>query len=207
MNFRHDFHTATELCDGKVLVVGPAQDAPGEQRNAELYDPVAKTWTSVGPMKFPHDHHTATLIPAGCGSSSCQVLIAGGGSAQVETYQVDTGQWRAEKSMNFIRSWHTATPVVDGCRRRGDGRVRPVRFRGHGGGVEPRHGTLDRDDTAQRGPLGPLVVARGAKPGPPTVQGAFRFEARDRAGHSVHDTHARMTGPRASAIHNLLKAK
>jgi hypothetical protein len=116
MNFRHDFHTAIELCNGKVLVVGPAQDAPGEQRNAELYDPTNDTWTSVGPMNFPHDHHTATLIPAGCGSSSCQVLIAGGGSAQAETYQVDTGQWRKEKPMNFVRSWHTATPVVDGCR-------------------------------------------------------------------------------------------
>jgi hypothetical protein len=128
------FHTATELCNGKVLVVGGITDSSAQYR-AELYDPalddgVQNPWKPVN-THFPHwDFHTATLIPKGCRieadgtPSPCQVLITGGNMTQpirsVETYQEDdgdgVGSFREEPAMVDPRSRHTATPIADGCK-------------------------------------------------------------------------------------------
>lgn len=72
-------HTATLLPDGKVLVAGGFIQGTngGSYRqtsfsSAELYDPVAKTWTTTGSMPGGKDSHTASRLPNG------KVLVVGG---------------------------------------------------------------------------------------------------------------------------------
>jgi Putative Ig domain/Galactose oxidase, central domain len=87
MTSAHVAHTATLLTSGplqgKVLIVGG--DVLGEGTNiptnvAELYDPVANTFTATGPLNVARANHVAVLLPNG------KVLIAGGvnGSNQAE---------------------------------------------------------------------------------------------------------------------------
>jgi len=58
-------HPAVLLPDGRVLAIGAEM--------AQIYDPVADTWTDVGKMEVPRaDGHTATLLGDG------RVLILGG---------------------------------------------------------------------------------------------------------------------------------
>jgi N-acetylneuraminic acid mutarotase len=70
-------HTATRLADGRVLVVGgtgkliTAIGAEAPLDSAEIYDPVANTWTTVGNMTMARSAHRAALLPDG------RVLITG----------------------------------------------------------------------------------------------------------------------------------
>src|SRR5438874_312283 len=66
--------TATLLPSGKVLVAGGGvTPSGGPVRTAELYDPVADTFTSIAStMSVERQFHTATLLPNG------KVLLAGG---------------------------------------------------------------------------------------------------------------------------------
>ncbi len=67
-------HTATLLRDGRVLVTGGSDG--GALDSAEVYDPVAGTWTELtNKMAVPRFHHTATLLPRG------RVLLTGGQSS------------------------------------------------------------------------------------------------------------------------------
>jgi hypothetical protein len=74
MNSNRFRHTATVLQDGTVLVTGgqSSNSSLSVLNTAELYDPVAKTWTLVGPMRKAREYQTATLLADGT------VLIAGG---------------------------------------------------------------------------------------------------------------------------------
>ena len=70
-------HTATLLSGGRVLVAGGADAlddslAANILASAELYDPVAGTFTPAGSMATGRQSETATLLPDG------RVLIAGG---------------------------------------------------------------------------------------------------------------------------------
>jgi N-acetylneuraminic acid mutarotase len=117
-----DFHTATLLPNGKVLVTG------GENHtnlggtvvlaSAELYDPASGTWTGTGSLATARDFHTSTLLPNG------QVLVAGGenhsnngGSsvvlASAEVYDPASGTWAATGSLATPRAIHTATLLPD----------------------------------------------------------------------------------------------
>src|SRR5580704_7890245 len=62
-------HTATLLPNGTVLVAGGSRGTAVErnsaQANAEIYDPVAGTWTVTGHMTSARVDHTATLLPNG----------------------------------------------------------------------------------------------------------------------------------------------
>jgi len=69
MNHQRSFHTATLLPNGKVLVAGGDD---GDNTSAELYDPVAGTWSSTGSLNHPRVFHTATLLNSGL------VLAVGG---------------------------------------------------------------------------------------------------------------------------------
>lgn len=67
--------TATLLPDGTVLVAGGGYSAPNgfsSLANANLYDPVAGTWTLTGSFPTGRSQHTATLLPNGT------VLVAAG---------------------------------------------------------------------------------------------------------------------------------
>ena len=63
-------YTATLLPNGKVLVAGG--DDGSRLASAELYDPVANTWSPAGSLATARSDHTATLLPNG------KVLVAGG---------------------------------------------------------------------------------------------------------------------------------
>ena len=75
-----DWHTATLLGNGKVLMVGgwyTTSDNYGEPINttlasAELFDPVTGTFTATGSLTMARWGHTATLLSNG------KVLVAGG---------------------------------------------------------------------------------------------------------------------------------
>jgi len=106
-------HAATVLWNGKVLVTGgqtSSTDNTSTINSAEIYDPVANTWTTIASMNTARAFHTSTLLPNG------DVLIAGGinslgqvlKTAEIfdhtnNTFYTVTGQMAA------TRNQHTAT--------------------------------------------------------------------------------------------------
>ncbi len=112
-----DSHTATLLQDGQVLVVG-GYTYDGSQAfaraSAELFDPVTKTWITVGGLTTSRGHHTATLLPNG------QVLVVGGiGSnfsalASAELFDPATKTWSPVAGLTIPRGLHTATLLQNG---------------------------------------------------------------------------------------------
>jgi WD40 repeat protein len=72
MHFVHDYHTATLLANGLVLIAGGGSNFGSTTNCAELYEPFSQMWTTAATMNAPRQHHTATLLPNG------RVLAAGG---------------------------------------------------------------------------------------------------------------------------------
>ncbi len=79
LNKAHDYHTATLLTNGVVLVAGYST-FNSTNVSAELYSPALNAWFVAAPMNFPRIQHTATLLPNG------QVLVEGGLVATAELY-------------------------------------------------------------------------------------------------------------------------
>jgi galactose oxidase-like protein/Kelch motif protein len=99
----------TESADPGVLVAGGLDPSGWALATAEIYDPVAGTWTATGSMTTPRNCHTATLLQNG------HVLVAGGnGVAGAEVYDPATGTWMATGSLSTAREWHTATLLQNG---------------------------------------------------------------------------------------------
>ncbi|HTY02961.1 MAG TPA: kelch repeat-containing protein, partial [Rhodocyclaceae bacterium] len=80
-NDQHEFHTATVLANGKVLVAGGEHDANVVECSSgygcvvntmDLYDPTTGFWTAVGPMTTKREFHASALLSNG------RVLITGG---------------------------------------------------------------------------------------------------------------------------------
>ena len=82
-------HTATALADGKVLVLGGVpsvqniHEQPPDPEYAEVYDPVAGTFSSAGNFTLSRTNYTATLLNDGT------VLIAGGEQAGITVTSAD----------------------------------------------------------------------------------------------------------------------
>jgi hypothetical protein len=98
-----DYHTATLLRDGTVLVVG---------RLAELYDPSNGSWRATGNLIQGRNHYATTLLANG------KVLVAGGGDdnslASAELYDPSGGTWTATGSMSEGRTFITPTLLPGG---------------------------------------------------------------------------------------------
>jgi N-acetylneuraminic acid mutarotase len=114
-------HTATLLPDGRVLVTGgstvstSASQGYVNNASAEIYDPVANTWTATPPMSVARSHHTATLLADG------KVLVVGGENAtylveaSAEIYDPVANTWAAPRAQPLAaRSQHTATLLANG---------------------------------------------------------------------------------------------
>ena len=110
-------HTATLLSSGLVLVVGGEVASGGRFHaigTAELYDPVARNWSSTGSLVAQRAYHTATLLQDG------KVLVTGGccgasgALASAELYDPATGAWSGTGNLVTGRYWHTATRLRNG---------------------------------------------------------------------------------------------
>ena len=82
--------------------------------NAEIFNPSAASFTSVGKLLAPRTGYTQTLLPNG------KVLIAGGIDASIaptikaELFDPSTSTFTATGDMNTPRALHTATLLGDG---------------------------------------------------------------------------------------------
>lgn len=111
-------HTATLLTNGMVLIAGGYSASGGSTTplvSAELYDPVAGTFTTTGGLvATARIDSTATLLGNG------RVLIAGGADAlgnslaSAEIYDLASGSFTSTPTMNFQRTFPTATLLNNG---------------------------------------------------------------------------------------------
>jgi Galactose oxidase, central domain len=115
MNAARQFHTATLLLSGQVLITGGTGTRPGQVAlaSAEIFDPDTNTFTSVGEMTTPRARHTATLLPDG------RVLIVGGnspwpGSETAELYDPKARTFTRTGDMLAPELSHTATLLNNG---------------------------------------------------------------------------------------------
>ncbi|CAF0979756.1 unnamed protein product [Adineta steineri] len=72
MSVAREYHTASTLANGLVLVVGGSD--PGYLNSAELYNPSTGIWTTTGSMNVARGYHTASILANG------SVLVVGGSS-------------------------------------------------------------------------------------------------------------------------------
>lgn len=113
-------HTATLISGGNVLVAGGASRFGGAATStAELFDPVATTFTATGTMVTARALHTATLLNDGT------VLLAGGDSyfysgsqghslSAAELFDPVKRDFSSTADMTAPRESHTATLLLTG---------------------------------------------------------------------------------------------
>jgi Galactose oxidase, central domain len=113
------YHTATLLPNGKVLVAGGyGSGGVGWLIDCQLYDPQKGEFGETGRLTTRRDAHTATLLPNG------KVLVAGGEEvneggfavllASAELYDPASGLFSLTGSMVTGRELHTATLMGNG---------------------------------------------------------------------------------------------
>src|SRR5205823_6845599 len=113
-----EFHNATLLPNGKVLITGGfglLNDSSSITNTAELFDPGAGTFTTLPPMTSARVFHTTTLLRNG------QVLITGGLSTNnmavttAELFDPTAGTFTPiPNAMSMTRLGHTATLLQSG---------------------------------------------------------------------------------------------
>jgi len=114
MSTGRNYHTATLLPNGKVLVVGGQVPSGGGLKTADVYDPATNAWSPAAGMDIGRSQHTATLLANG------KVLVAGGygssniSNATAELYDPATNTWSPAASMGTTRAVHTATLLPSG---------------------------------------------------------------------------------------------
>ena len=122
LNVARSYHTATLLCDGKIVVAGGFDGTGTKTATSEVYtfktDSPKGTFAAAGNMPSPSAGHTATLIgdgPDPCASpSKSRVLVTGGGNASAALFSPSSKNWTAVAAMPSARTFHTATRLPDG---------------------------------------------------------------------------------------------
>jgi len=110
---QRQYHTATLLPNGQVLMAGGADADFDCLPYAELYDPTTGAFTATGQLQTGRYAHTATLLANGL------VLITGGIAAEgttksAELYNPANGTFTPTGNMKYARVGHTATLLADG---------------------------------------------------------------------------------------------
>ena len=98
LNNRHILGAAASLPNGRAIVVGGLDvGAPGFPATAaaEIYDPVARTWTPVKPMSIGRWSLDSVLLSNG------KVLFAGGASAFQKSAVLDSAELFNPQTMEF----------------------------------------------------------------------------------------------------------
>lgn len=114
MNYARSKHTASVLPDGRVLVAGGMDATGNATHTAELFDPVANSWTDAGPLMVPRSGHTASLLQDG------HVILAGGENAgaplnSLEIFDPTTNSFTAATGvLSSARKNHAAAVLQDG---------------------------------------------------------------------------------------------
>ena len=113
-------HAAVRLVSGEVLVAGGTSTEPSNDRalaSAEIYNPVAGTWRTVGSMATGRELVKAVLLPNG------KVLAVGGSIghfgkykalASAEIYDLKTERWTSTGALVEARTRFTMTLLGDG---------------------------------------------------------------------------------------------
>jgi hypothetical protein len=115
MSVERQFHTATVLPGGDVLVAGgltTVGTTATATASADLYDPTTQTFRTTGPMVSPRLYHTATVL-------GNLVLIAGGttqlstgvGDGSAELYDSTTGVFTLTGNLATGRYGAGAAPL------------------------------------------------------------------------------------------------
>jgi len=102
------YQTATLLANGKVLVAGGFTSNGQSVASAEVYDPVAGTFTATANnMPNKAAGHTGTLLGNG------KVLVVGGGNSSAQLYDPATNSWSATGGSGQ-RTYHAAVRLANG---------------------------------------------------------------------------------------------
>ncbi|WP_104106187.1 kelch repeat-containing protein [Nocardioides sp. 616] len=111
-----DAHTAVQLGDGRVLVVGGfAGEGQPPLRSAEVFDPASGQWTRTGSLAQGRGGHAAALLGDG------RVLVAGGWVAPstytdtTEIFDPGTGQFVPGPRLPQAADGLAAASLADGC--------------------------------------------------------------------------------------------
>jgi hypothetical protein len=113
MGTSRDYHTATLLTDGRVLIAGgftiPTTMFANLVTSTETYDSHTGVFSATGPLKIGRDFPTATLLPDG------RVLLAGGATDKsAESYDSTAGTFATAGTMTASRNEHTASLLPSG---------------------------------------------------------------------------------------------
>jgi hypothetical protein len=107
-----EFHTATPIPDGRVLVAGGAGGAPG---TAELWDPATGGFSAVAPMAITRDSHEALALSDGrVFLVGGETTVGGSALASAEIFDPATGLFTLTGSMGTSRSSPLVAPLPTG---------------------------------------------------------------------------------------------
>ena len=107
-------HVSVTLQDGRVLVAGGTVPGGGTTNAAEIYDPIANTWTNLaGGMMEARSGATAALLPDG------RVVIAGGQngsvvSSTIEVFDPSVDAFSFAGVLSSPRAQHAMVVLADG---------------------------------------------------------------------------------------------
>lgn len=116
LRYGREAHTATELEDGRLLIVGGYDSTQFINQGAtEIYDPVTGQSDEAGTLEVPRQLHRAVRLEDG------RVLVAGGfgpdiaiATATTELYDPNSGTWERAGDLPGGRVAHTLTLLNDG---------------------------------------------------------------------------------------------
>jgi hypothetical protein len=111
MHTARDYHTATLLASGDVLVTGGYSQ--GASNSVEMYDAATGTWSTMAGMIIGRALHSATALPDG------RVIVAGGNvgnlpSNLTELYDPVSNTWSPGGNLNTKRSQQSAVLLQTG---------------------------------------------------------------------------------------------